>query len=63
MIQYENPYAKVIRTDKNLWEMQPQTDRILFINLEQVNNDNWNDEIVENINVIYPFKDKYLTFV
>lgn len=38
--------------------MEPQTDRIMFINLEEVYFNNWNDEVVENMNAIYPFKDK-----
>ncbi|VVC28862.1 Hypothetical protein CINCED_3A014362 [Cinara cedri] len=54
------PAARVKSIEKNLWEMEPQTDRIMFINLEQVYYDYWKDEIVENINALYSFKDKLL---
>lgn len=45
-------------TTKNLWEMEPQTDLILFINMDEMYLDGWNDEVVENINAKYPFKDR-----
>lgn len=45
-------------TSAQLWEMESQTDLIMFINLEEIYLDDWKDEVVENINARYPFKDK-----
>lgn len=38
--------------------MEPQTDLIMFINMEQMYLNDWKDEVVENINAKYPFKDR-----
>jgi spore cortex formation protein SpoVR/YcgB (stage V sporulation) len=45
-------------TSKNLWEMEPQTDILMFIDMGKMYLDNWNDEVVENINARYQFKDR-----
>jgi len=38
--------------------MEKQTDIILFIDINTVYSENWNDEVVERINNKYPFKEK-----
>jgi len=38
--------------------MEKQTDIILFININTMYSENWNDEVVEHINAKYPFKEK-----
>lgn len=38
--------------------MEYQTDRIMLINLEQVHIKSWYDEVFENVNAVFPFKDK-----
>lgn len=45
-------------TSTHLWEMESQTDLIMFINLEEIYLDYWKDEVVENVNARYPFKDR-----
>jgi len=36
--------------------MEPQTDIIMFIDMEQMYYDSWNDKVVEMVNARYPFK-------
>ncbi|XP_050431669.1 uncharacterized protein LOC126840157 isoform X2 [Adelges cooleyi] len=44
-------------TQKNLWEMEPQTDIILFINIKQISDINCSkNNIIDQINAKYPFK-------
>lgn len=45
-------------TSRQLWEMESQTDLIMFINLEEIYFDSWKDEVVESVNAKYPFKDR-----
>lgn len=42
----------------NLWDMEPQTDIIIFININKIKAKHWTDDIVEKLNVKYPFKNK-----
>ncbi|XP_060856711.1 uncharacterized protein LOC132934430 isoform X2 [Metopolophium dirhodum] len=51
---------KVNYTFKQLWEMEKQTDIIIFINMKTVYSENWYDEVVERINDKYPFKERLL---
>ncbi|XP_016662883.1 uncharacterized protein LOC100570440 isoform X2 [Acyrthosiphon pisum] len=51
---------KVNYTFKQLWEMEKQTDIIIFINMKTVYSENWYDEVVERINTKYPFKERLL---
>lgn len=48
---------KVIITSKNLWEMEEKTDRIIFIDLENISNDIWTKDIIDKVNSKYPFKE------
>lgn len=53
------PYPpKITSTNKQLWEMERQTDIIMFIDMEKMYLNYWNDEVVENVNARYPFKDR-----
>lgn len=47
-------------TYKHLWEMEKQTDLIIFINMCTMYSENWNDKVVEHINAKYPFKERLL---
>jgi len=38
--------------------MEKQTDLIIFININAVYLDDWNDKVVEYINAKYPFKER-----
>ncbi|XP_015376382.1 PREDICTED: uncharacterized protein LOC107170631 isoform X2 [Diuraphis noxia] len=58
-IQQFNP-PKVNFTYKQLWEMEKQTDLILFIDINTVYSENWNDIVFEHINAKFPFKEKLL---
>ncbi|XP_026818402.1 protein PF14_0175-like isoform X3 [Rhopalosiphum maidis] len=58
-IEHINP-PKINFTSKQLWEMEKQTDLIIFININAVYLDNWNDKVVEHINAKYPFKERLL---
>ncbi|XP_050063348.1 origin recognition complex subunit 1-like isoform X3 [Aphis gossypii] len=51
---------KVNFTYKHLWEMEKQTDLIIFINMCTMYSENWNDKVVERINAKYPFKERLL---
>lgn len=39
--------------------MEPQTDLIILINMEEMYLDNWKDMVVDQIDAKYPFKDRY----
>ncbi|XP_050530524.1 uncharacterized protein LOC126899551 isoform X2 [Daktulosphaira vitifoliae] len=54
------PLPVVNRTYTNLWDMEKQTDIIMFINIEEIYNEDWNDQVVEKIDAKYPFKEKLL---
>lgn len=58
-VEHFNP-PKVNYTYKHLWEMEKQTDLIIFININTVYSANWNDKVVEHINAKYPFKERLL---
>ncbi|XP_060847866.1 uncharacterized protein LOC132927368 isoform X3 [Rhopalosiphum padi] len=57
--EHINP-PKINFTSKQLWEMEKQTDLIIFININAVYLDDWNDKVVEYINAKYPFKERLL---
>jgi len=42
--------------------MMAKTIIVLFIDLEQVCKKNWKDNVVDNVDTKYPFKQKYLYF-
>ncbi|XP_060836859.1 uncharacterized protein LOC132919335 isoform X2 [Rhopalosiphum padi] len=44
----------------NLWEMMAKTIIVLFIDLEQVCKKNWKDNVVDNVDTKYPFKQNLL---
>ncbi|XP_050438282.1 GATOR complex protein WDR24-like isoform X4 [Adelges cooleyi] len=44
------------RTNKNLWDMEPQTDIIMLINMEEMYKEHWHDEVIDQIDAKYPFK-------
>lgn len=50
--------AKIISTSKQLWEMESQTDIVMFVDMNQMYLDNWKDEIINNIDAKYPFKNR-----
>lgn len=52
------PSSKINSTSRQLWEMEPQTDLIMLINMKQMYMNNWYDVVVENVNAKYPFKDR-----
>lgn len=45
-------------TPKNLWDMEIETDIIMFINLKEIYHDDWYDHVVEKIDAKYPFKER-----
>lgn len=51
---------KLYPTTKQLWEMEPQTDLIIFINMEEMYLENWKDDVVDQIDAKYPFKERLL---
>ncbi|XP_025196678.1 uncharacterized protein LOC112595618 isoform X3 [Melanaphis sacchari] len=57
--EHINP-PKINFTSKQLWEMEKQTDLIIFINMCSMYSENWNDQVVEHINAKYPFKERLL---
>lgn len=49
---------KVYITPNNLWEMQDKTDIIILINLEEIRINKFSDNVIDNVNTRYPFKEK-----
>jgi len=60
ILEYKAPSKAVtVKMSKtNLWDMEPQTDIIIFININKIKAKHWTDNIVEKLNVKYPFKNK-----
>lgn len=57
MQQPNIPIIKII--PQNIWELDKDIAIILFINLETIYTDDWEDELVERVNDHYPFKNRY----
>jgi len=56
----QQPNIPVIkRIPQNIWELDIDVDIILFINMEIMYSENWEDEVVERVNDRYPFKNRY----
>ncbi|CAH1725651.1 unnamed protein product [Aphis gossypii] len=58
MQQPNIPVIKIM--PQNIWELDKDIDIILFINLETIYMDDWEDEVVERVNDRYPFKKRML---
>lgn len=55
----QQPNIPVIKTIlENVWELDTDVDIILFIDMDIVYLDDWEDEVVERVNDRYPFKDR-----
>lgn len=52
------PSLNVYMTPKNIWEMEAQTDIIIFIDLEKVHKNDWTDNVINKVDNRYPFKEK-----
>uniref|UniRef100_A0A2H8U190 O-acetyl-ADP-ribose deacetylase C6orf130 n=1 Tax=Melanaphis sacchari TaxID=742174 RepID=A0A2H8U190_9HEMI len=51
---------KVYITPNNLWDMESKTTIVLFIDLEKVCKNNWEDYVVNKVDTKYPFKENLL---
>lgn len=47
---------KVFVTPINLWEMQAHTDLVVFIDLKKAHEENWTDDVIDNLDTKYPIK-------
>ncbi|XP_060866248.1 uncharacterized protein LOC132941983 [Metopolophium dirhodum] len=54
------PRLKVYITPNNLWEMEAETIIILYIDLEEVCDKNWTNNIIDKVDAKYPFKQNLL---
>ncbi|XP_025208744.1 uncharacterized protein LOC112604091, partial [Melanaphis sacchari] len=52
------PVIKII--PQNIWELDTDVDIVLFLDLETMYMDDWEDEVVERVNDYYPFKNRLL---
>lgn len=53
-----SPPLKVFFAPNNLWEMQPETDMIIFIDIDTIQKNNWTIDVVDKVNAKYPFKER-----
>lgn len=51
-------FLNVYMTPKNLWEMENQTNIIIFVDLKQIRQKNWTNNCLDKVNARYPFKEK-----
>jgi len=58
MQQPNIPVIKIM--PQNIWELDKDIDIILFINLETIYMDDWEDEVVERVNDRYLFKKRFV---
>lgn len=56
----QQPNIPMIKTiPENVWELNTDVDIILFIDMDIMYMDDWEDEVVERVNDRYPFKNRY----
>ncbi|KAL4118999.1 hypothetical protein QTP88_011874 [Uroleucon formosanum] len=57
----QQPNIPMIKTiPENVWELNTDVDIILFIDMDIMYMDDWEDEVVERVNDRYPFKNRLL---